>query len=170
MARIKGNNAAPPRQHDKKSPLMSIMIGAVILLAAGLGWTFMAKNSQAEDITVFKSPSCGCCGHWVSHLQENGFKVDVKNIDDMNQIKHQLGVPSNLASCHTGKIGDYIVEGHVPAADLHRLLKEKPRVKGIAVPGMPMGSPGMEVPGEKSDHYDVVTFTEDGKTNLFASH
>ena len=155
----------------KKTTVLKVLGGgALALLAVGIGWTYMAKESQATDITVYKSPYCGCCGHWISYLKENGFTVVVENVKDMDSVKKRLGVPEKLASCHTGVMGEYIVEGHVPVEDLRRLLHEKPSVKGISVPGMPMGSPGMEIPGEKPDRYNVLTYTQDGKTQIFAHH
>ncbi|MBF0611255.1 MAG: DUF411 domain-containing protein [Magnetococcales bacterium] len=126
--------------------------------------------SLAADLVVYKSPYCGCCADWIKHMETNGFSVEVHNREDMDKVKKEMGIPSPLASCHTGEIGGYLVEGHVPAEDVRRLLKEKPEVKGIAVPGMPVGSPGMEVPGQKPDSYKVVTFTREGKVKTFSSH
>lgn len=120
--------------------------------------------------TVWKTPACGCCAAWISHLRSAGFRVDVRDTLDLAPIKLETGVPSGLGSCHTARIGDYVVEGHVPAADIKRLLAERPSgVKGIAVPGMPTGSPGMEVPGRPADPYDVIAFGDGGQT-VFASH
>ena len=155
----------------KKSRLLTgIGVGTIALVAISISWIFMAKESQATDITVYKSPSCQCCGRWVDHLEKNGFTVTVHSEDDMNAVKKRLGVPNKLSSCHTGVMENYIVEGHVPAKDLQRLLREKPPVKGITAPGMPMGSPGMEIPGETPDHYNVLIFTQDGITQVFANH
>ncbi|WP_227500015.1 DUF411 domain-containing protein [Synechococcus sp. PCC 7335] len=121
------------------------------------------------EITVFRSPTCGCCGQWIEHAEAAGFKVKDEITEDMSAIKQQYGVPTNLSSCHTTVAGDYIVEGHVPAEDLARLLAEKPDVAGIAVPGMPIGSPGMES-GDYTEPYTVFSFTESGETAAFAEH
>lgn len=119
-------------------------------------------------ITVYKDPNCGCCNDWVAHLIKHGFRVTGKNTAEMTEIKRGLGVPEDLDSCHTGVVNGYVIEGHVPAADIKRLLKAKPRVVGLAVPGMPMGSPGME--GPRVDRYDVLSFDKSGKTQVFAKH
>jgi hypothetical protein len=98
----------------------------------------------AQRVTVYKSPACGCCGDWVKHMQANGFSIDVREVTDVMPVKRRYGVPDNLMSCHTAVVGGYAIEGHVPAADVKRLLRERPKVKGLAVPGMVPGSPGME--------------------------
>lgn len=121
-----------------------------------------------EPITVYKSPTCGCCIKWVRHLEDNGFKVEAINRKDMSVIKSENGVPRRLASCHTAIIDGYVIEGHVPAADIKRLLKERPDVTGLTAPGMPMGSPGME--GPRQDRYDVLTFTREGDTTVFSRY
>nr|CRH06108.1 conserved protein of unknown function [Candidatus Magnetococcus massalia] len=142
-----------------------------VAIAAGGGWfMFMKEPAAAADMVVYKSPSCGCCGAWVDYLEQNGFRVQVENVGDMDAVKDRLGVPDHAASCHTAQMGDYVIEGHVPVEDIRRLMKEQPQVRGIAAPGMPMGSPGMEMPGEPADRYDVVTFTTGGKLQLFSRH
>ena len=142
---------------------------AAIVIFAGLIPQVACSDSgisaELESITVYKSPTCGCCTKWVSHLEDHGFKVDAINRNDMNSVKSDAGIPRQLASCHTAKIGGYIIEGHVPADDIKRLLKERPDVAGLTVPGMPMGSPGME--GHRQDSYDVLTFTRTGETGVF---
>jgi hypothetical protein len=122
-------------------------------------------------VVVYKSPTCGCCSNWIAHLKANGFQVDAHDVGDaeLRAVGQSAGVTDHLASCHTAKVGGYIVEGHVPAADIQRMLKEKPAIAGIAAPGMPMGSPGMEQGGRK-DPYDVIAFTRNGKTSVFAKH
>lgn len=120
------------------------------------------------EITVYRSPSCGCCKAWATHLEQNGFTVKQVELDDLSEIKAQAGITQRLASCHTALIGRYAIEGHVPAADIKRLVAEKPAVAGLTAPGMPNGSPGMET-GRK-DPYDVLAFTRDGKTTVWASH
>jgi len=125
----------------------------------------------APEIEVWKSPSCDCCTGWVEHLQDNGFAVKVKDtsLAMLDQIKRQAGITDKLASCHTGKIDGYVVEGHVPAADIKRLVSEKPDVAGLTVPGMPIGSPGMEV-DDKREPYDVLLLRKDGTTEVFAKY
>lgn len=120
--------------------------------------------------TVYKTPTCGCCKAWVDHLTASGFRVTTVDREDLTSVKAEHGVGDHLASCHTALIGGYVVEGHVPAADIKRLLAERPAVAGIAVPGMPVGSPGMEMPGAPADRYDVVSFDRAGATRVFASH
>jgi hypothetical protein len=119
-------------------------------------------------ITVYKDPSCGCCKSWIEHLVKHGYRVDAKDTPAMAEVKRTLGVPDALTSCHTAVVSGYLIEGHVPAADIARLLKEKPKVAGLAVPGMPMGSPGME--GSRQQHYQVLSFDKNGKTRIFASY
>ncbi|MCU7815730.1 MAG: DUF411 domain-containing protein [Candidatus Thiodiazotropha sp. (ex Rostrolucina anterorostrata)] len=128
----------------------------------------IASQVNAADIVVYKSPTCGCCSAWIKHLQKNGFSVEMHDRKNMQLVKNSLGVPNHLQSCHTALVGGYIVEGHVPADDITRLLKEKPAVKGVTVPGMPMGSPGME--GPRKDKYDVLTFEKNGKTRVYSSY
>ncbi|MEM8546928.1 MAG: DUF411 domain-containing protein [Pseudomonadota bacterium] len=115
-------------------------------------------EANGYEITVYKSQYCGCCKQWIKHLESNGFLVNAVDSDDMTAIKDEYGVPKKLASCHTARVDGYTVEGHVPAADILRLLKERPRAEGLTVPGMPVGSPGMEV-GDRVDPYSVFLFT-----------
>ena len=129
----------------------------------------VSSTSGAEPtLVVYKTPTCGCCKGWVESMQKSGFKVEVHDLPDLASIKHAAGVPDSLQACHTARIGGYVVEGHVPPADIRRLLAERPDVAGIATPGMPMGSPGME--GAYSDHYDVITFGGNARSTVFASH
>jgi len=127
-----------------------------------------AAPAGEPTLVVYKTPTCGCCKAWVGEMEKAGFKVEVHDIDDLAATKHAAGVPDELQACHTARIGGYVVEGHVPAADIRRLLAERPDVAGIATPGMPMGSPGME--GGYKDHYDVMTFGGSGRSVVFASH
>ena len=126
---------------------------------------------HAEPIAmrVYSSPACGCCSLWVDHLEEHGFEVETVHRDDMFEVKRSLGVADHLASCHTGVVNGYLVEGHVPADDIRRLLAEVPDARGLAVPGMPIGSPGMEVE-DRLDPYDVLLIGEDGSTTVWASY
>ncbi|HEY6089656.1 MAG TPA: DUF411 domain-containing protein [Gemmatimonadaceae bacterium] len=125
-------------------------------------------GSRKPTITVYKDPGCGCCKSWIEHLVKHGYRVDARDTPAMTEVKHTLGVPDALTSCHTAVVHGYLIEGHVPAADIARLLKEKPKVAGLAVPGMPMGSPGME--GPRKQHYQVLSFDKAGKTKIFASY
>jgi len=138
------------------------------LLLAFLVSTGAAWAQSATQVEVFKSPYCGCCGKWVEHLQLNGFRVTTRDVNDVPAARKSLGMPDRLGSCHTARIGGYVVEGHVPAADIRRLLKEKPQVLGLAVPSMPPGSPGME--SERSLPYDTLLVGEDGSAKVFARH
>lgn len=119
---------------------------------------------------VHKSPTCGCCGAWIDHLRKHGFRVEVREEVDLGPTKARLGVPAGKASCHTAEIGGYLVEGHVPAADIERLLRERPRARGLVLPGMPVGSPGMEVEGVAAQPYTVELVTEAGDTLPYAHH
>jgi hypothetical protein len=135
-----------------------------VVTAAAPTMTPVAKPT----ITVYKDPNCGCCRNWIAHLIKNGYRVDAKDTPDMDQIKTTLGVPTALHSCHTAIVAGYLIEGHVPAADIDRLLATKRKVKGLAVPGMPMGSPGME--GGAKQHYQVMAFDRTGKASVFARY
>ena len=128
-------------------------------------------SAKPTSIVIYKDPDCGCCKAWVAHLRANEFAPDAKDRSDMDALKDSLGVPAALRSCHTAVAGRYVIEGHVPAADIKRLLASGQKdVAGIAVPGMPAGSPGMEVPGRAAHRYDVVAFSAAGKTRIFARH
>jgi hypothetical protein len=137
--------------------------GAAAMLVTG---ALPASALAPVAITVYKDPGCGCCNAWITHLEANGFAVTAHDVRAMAEIKANLGVPSALHSCHTAAVGGYAIEGHVPADLIHRLLRARPKVVGLAVPGMPMGSPGME--GPRKDPYDVVTFDAKGRTSVFA--
>ena len=121
-------------------------------------------------VVVHKSASCGCCGLWVDHMRQAGFTVEVRNEDNLNPVKEKVGVPYGKGSCHTAEVGGYFIEGHVPAADVERLLAEKPDAKGLVLPGMPLGSPGMEVPDGTVHPYTVELVRRDGSTVPYASH
>ena len=143
--------------------MYSRMITVIGLLAA----LFVAP-AWAAEVTVYKSPTCGC-KKWVDHLEENGFEVKSYDVRDVVSYKMRMGVPPALGSCHTALVDGYVIEGHVPADDIKRLLEQRPAVSGLAVPGMPIGSPGMEQ-GNRRDPYEVLSFTEDGATSVFATH
>jgi hypothetical protein len=127
-----------------------------------------AAAEEETQVTVYKSPTCGCCSKWVRHLEENGFSVETHDVRDLTPMKRANGVPEPLSSCHTAFVGGYVVEGHVPASDVKRLLAQRPQVSGLAVPGMPEGSPGME--GPNPERYRVLTFGPDGQVDVFSSH
>ena len=128
-----------------------------------------AESAVAATLRVTKSASCGCCKHWVEHMRKAGFTVEVREVEDVGPTAKRLGVPEMLRSCHTSQVGGYVIEGHVPAADVKRLLAAKPKATGIAVPGMVVGSPGMEN-GDRKEPYQVILFDRAGKTKVFASH
>ncbi|MCP1676593.1 hypothetical protein J2T57_003764 [Natronocella acetinitrilica] len=171
------------------SPRLLVAAAAVFLAMAAAAWWLMQSSVTAapvagihneqlqqlaatdRDIKVFKTPSCGCCGAWVEHLEASGFDVEAVNVSqsELNAIKQAAGLDPDLASCHTAFIEGYLVEGHVPASDIRRLVDERPTVAGISVPGMPIGSPGMEM-GDRFDPYDVVAFGADGETSVFNRH
>jgi len=154
----------------KKTP---VRIAAVATMAIALTLTTAAVRAPNDatakpTITVYKDPSCGCCKNWIEHLIKHGYRVDAKDSPNMSEIKHTLGVPDAVTSCHTAMVNGYLIEGHVPAADIDRLLATKPHIAGLAVPGMPAGSPGME--GPRSEHYKILSFDKSGKTGVFASY
>jgi len=128
-----------------------------LVLALGLGLAG-AAGGEVGTITVHKDPNCGCCGAWAAHMADAGFRVEVRNTYDLAEVKREHGVPRTLASCHTAVIGGHVIEGHVPAEDVRRFLAEARSGEGLAVPGMPVGSPGMEVPGRGVDDYQVMRF------------
>ncbi|MFQ5625255.1 MAG: DUF411 domain-containing protein [Methyloligellaceae bacterium] len=129
------------------------------------------SEQKLAPVEVWKSPSCGCCSGWVKHMQSAGHAVKPHNVvqDVLYRIKRQAGIPEDLQSCHTAKIGGYVIEGHVPAQDITRLLSEKPDAVGLAVPDMPIGSPGMNF-GPEKEPYDVLLVKKDGSTEVFAKH
>jgi hypothetical protein len=143
---------------------------AVLAAVVGTGVTQVVLAQSAPTVAVVKDPGCGCCTNWVAHLEQAGFKATVTESPAIDALKDSKGVPRAARSCHTATVGGYVIEGHVPAADIKRLLKERPSVVGLAVPGMPAGSPGMEVPGGRVAPYDVIAFDKTGKTSVFASH
>ena len=142
----------------------SLSVLAVLMLVASYGG---AQQQQQPSVEVYKEATCGCCAMWVDHLRRNGFATTVKNVDDMDAVKARFGVPRQAESCHTAVVGGYVIEGHVPASDIKRLLAERPAVKGLAVPGMPIGSPGMEGAGAKP--YNVFSFDAQGRPQVFST-
>ena len=145
------------------------------LVAAGVAGIRLAAqvpgiSAKPTPITVYKSSSCECCAKWVSHLGDNGFEPVVHNEEDMDAIKAQLGVPVAVRSCHTALVDNYLIEGHVPASDIQRLVRQQPEVSGLAVPGMSSGTPGMAQPGQRITGFEVVAFQRDGTTKRFARY
>ncbi|MFU8814152.1 MAG: DUF411 domain-containing protein [Pseudomonadales bacterium] len=151
------------------------MVLGVLLVVAAAGAAVAAWYPRAAPVaepgwlTVYKTPWCGCCTDWIDHLRAEGLPLVVIEKDDLRSTRRDLGVPEDLASCHTAEVDGYAIEGHVPAREIYRLLAERPAVQGLAVPGMPIGSPGMEVDGYENDPYDVVSFGPDGR-RVFASY
>ena len=142
------------------------LLGSLILgLTLASGTALAQATTQVE---VFKSPYCGCCDKWAEHLRQHGFKVIARNVDDVTAARKALGMPERYGSCHTAKVGQYLIEGHVPAADIRRLLAEAPKAIGLAAPGMPQGSPGMESPTPQA--YDTLLVQSDGSARVFARH
>ena len=129
-----------------------------------------AAQPSLPLVHVHKSPTCGCCIVWIEHLKQAGFTVEVSDMDDVSPVKERLGVPFGKGSCHTAEVAGYFVEGHVPAQDIKRLLAEKPDAKGLVVPGMPLGSPGMEVPDGRKDAYTVELVGRDGSSSAYAQY
>jgi hypothetical protein len=125
------------------------------------------QKPKPIPITVYKSAACGCCALWVDYMRKNGFDPKVQDVENIGALKLKLGVRPEYSSCHTTEVGGYIVEGHVPVEAVQRLLKERPKIAGIAVPNMPAGSPGMEVPDGRKDPYNILAFTSDGKTTVY---
>jgi hypothetical protein len=143
-------------------------IALALAAAATFGAVAAPRTAAPPSVVVYKSPSCGCCKSWMKHLEENGFKVTGKDMDNVQPMKDDLGVPAKLSSCHTAVVDGYVIEGHVPAADIQRLLKERPKVVGLSAPGMPPSSPGMDQPGKVP--YDVISFDARGGSTVYAKH
>lgn len=148
------------KKSTKNATLFISVLVFIAGLTAGLMLLTAPGQAHAEKVVVYKSPTCGCCKAWVKHLRDNGFEVEVHQRYNVEPVKDEMGVPKPLRSCHTAKVGGYVIEGHVPADLIVQLLEEKPAAAGLAVPGMPMGSPGME--GPRKDPYDVILFGDQG--------
>ena len=140
----------------------------VLGLALAVTLTARAQAPAAPKMTVYKSPTCGCCAKWVAHMRNAGFDLTVNDVPNVGEIKAQHHVPADAQSCHTALVGGYVIEGHVPADVVKQLLKEKPAVVGLAVPGMPVGSPGMESADADKQAYNVLSFDKAGKTQVYA--
>ena len=148
---------------------MTIARRTLLLIAPPLALMSFAAPAAAAVINVVKTASCGCCAKWVEHLRKAGHDVRVTDVADVGPTAKRLGVPDDLRSCHSASVGNYALEGHVPAADIARLLKERPVAAGLSVPGLVAGSPGMEMAGQHP-RYQTILFTRDGKRKVFAQH
>ncbi|HEV7291320.1 MAG TPA: DUF411 domain-containing protein [Devosia sp.] len=141
-----------------------VLTGAAVAASV---WSLPVLASESHDLAVWKDPWCGCCGGWVAHMQAAGHAAEVTELEDMEALKDEFGVPAELRSCHTAQIAGYVLEGHVPAQAVEKLLRERPDVIGLAVPGMPLGSPGMGAPeGTPPDTYEVIAFGREGHTSF----
>ena len=178
--------------NDRTIPILAVLLSAVVAMVTACAQSpepqppkqsaatasaepVASAQSVAEEgmlplLVVHKSPSCGCCGLWVEHMQQAGFPVEVRDTNDLNPIKERLGVPYGKGSCHTAEVAGYVIEGHVPADDVKRLLADRPDAKGLVLPGMPLGSPGMETPAGRTAAYTVELIANDGTTSAFAQH
>lgn len=153
---------------------MRVLTAIVVpLLFVSIGACAQESPPPAQQplpaVVVYKSPACGCCLAWADHMQSSGFHVEIHDMQDLSPIKAEAGVPAGMGSCHTAQVGGYFLEGHVPADDVKRLLAEKPDALGLVVPGMPLGSPGMEQ-GERWQGYEVLLVGRDGSVRVFAKH
>lgn len=149
---------------NRRSALLS-----VFAIATSFGGSRAAHAATLPPVTAYRNPGCGCCEGWVRHMTAAGFVVTMEDDRGLEARRGGLGVPAQLASCHTALIGDYVIEGHVPPEDILRLLDARPAARGLAVPGMPMGSPGMDTDGA-ADRYDTLVFLADGSWSVYASH
>ncbi len=145
-----------------------LLLGAAAFV--GSGGSACAQSSQPRNLVVYKTPTCPCCDGWIAHMRQAGFIATVNVLTDLRPIRIARGFPDALASCHTGLIDGYLIEGHVPAPDVIRLLRERPSAVGLAVPGMPLGSPGMETPQRRMDPYDTLLVLRSGASRVFARH
>ena len=151
--------------------ITAFFIGFIADCNAGNSSASLPSNSAKPiEITVYKSPTCGCCKGWVDHLRTEGFHVITHDKQDMDPIKRSAGIPDHLQSCHTALVEGYAIEGHVPAADIKKLLNQHPKITGLTAPGMPMKSPGMQAPTSPPKDYDVLAFTKDGKSTVFTKY
>jgi hypothetical protein len=163
------SGARPAHVTAERSRIALVSGAAAFAFLRALRLESGASAASLPEVIVYKSPTCGCCAEWVAHLRRHGFRAKTEDLTDLRPVKTRHGVPAELQSCHTALVGGYVVEGHVPADLIERLLRERPRIAGLAVPGMPVGSPGMEVPGGRAERYQVLTFDRAGKTGVFAT-
>lgn len=160
---VSGCGGAEAAQHDHAEPVETAS-------AEPVASSSHASTPEAGTVVVFKTPTCGCCVKWVDHMREAGFAVEVNDVASLTDVKRQAGVPADLQSCHTAIVDGLVIEGHVPASTVQQVLAERGDLHGIAVPGMPIGSPGMEVPGRAADPYDVIGFSQDGTRTVVSQH
>ena len=159
----------------KKNLLNSLIFSGILftnIIDPNKSIALTQENIDNPKVVSYRSASCGCCKKWINHLRDNGLEVVDNIVEDVSAIKIQYQIPNNLRSCHSAQIGKYIIEGHVPIESINKLLEEKPLISGLAVPGMPHGSPGMEIHSHEShshdyESYEVVAFSESGKTKIF---
>ena len=156
----------------ERRPFVAHIAGLVAVALTGrrLGAELISARPTPTPISVYKSSTCSCCAKWVDHIRANGFAPTVRDEEEMDRLKDKLGVPAGVRSCHTARVGGYLIEGHVPASDIRRLLAERPKTAGLAVPDMPPLTPGMAPPGVEPSDFDVVAFQADGTTRVFARH
>jgi hypothetical protein len=146
------------------------IVTAFLLAIVLTGCSASTAEPALPLVKVTKNPSCGCCKLWVERLRDAGFQVEVNDVDNLNPVKQRVGLPYGMGSCHTAEVNGYFVEGHVPIDDIKRLLRERPQARGLAVPGMPAGSPGMEVPSGQVQPYDVMLIGRDGTASVYSQH
>ena len=162
--------------HRTQSPSRRTFVRTTLTLLglASLGLPHISMAAiEANVVTVWKTPTCGCCKDWVIHLRKEGFSVVTNDVNDTAPIRQKLGLPAKFGSCHTAQVGGYVLEGHVPAREVKRLLRDKPIAVGLTVPGMPVGSPGMEMKGEMQgvrDAFDVLLVSRDGSSRVYESY
>ena len=152
------------RRGNSNEEAMKKLIGLLLLVSANI----VFAQQSVKTVDMYENPSCPCCKNWAAYMRENGYKVNVHYVDDIDASRRKLGMPQKYGSCHTAVIGGYLVEGHVPASEIQKLLTEKPKVIGLAVPGMVTGSPGME--GANPQHYNTLLIRQDGTSTVYATH
>lgn len=158
---------------DRRNTVCAKKLMTCLLIAFGLtscGEPRAPAPVDMAEVVVYKTATCQCCKRWAQHLRDAGFAVEPRNLDNLDEVKQRVGVPAGMGSCHTAEVGGYFVEGHVPVGDIKRLLAERPNAKGLTVPRMPTGSPGMEVPSGEIQPYDVLLVAQDGSTTVFSHH
>lgn len=148
----------------------SLLVAGLAPLAPGPAHAWLWRASQRPALKVFVDPFCGCCGGWITHMRRSGFAVARHVSSEMTAVKARHGVPDDLVSCHTALVDGYVIEGHVPARDVLALLERRPLLRGLAAPGMPVGSPGMETPGAPPEPFQVIGFAADGSRSVFADY
>ena len=160
----------PQHRPSRRSALLHLTALPTVAATSGASWA-AAPTAQPIPVELWKDPTCGCCHDWIEHMQANGFTFTIHDTGN-NAVRARLGLPQKLGSCHTALVGGYLIEGHVPASDVRALLQQKPKALGITVPGMPVGSPGMDgaVYGNRRDPYDVLLVGRDGTTRIFKSY